>query len=680
MSHLPAAPARWYDIKAAAASADPAAEAASVAEVYIYGNIGDRWDENGVIAADLVRALSALDVGTIDVRINSFGGSVPDGLAIFNALQRHPAAVNVHVDGVAVSCASLIAMAGDTLSMAENALMMIHAPWGHGSGNSASLREMADMLDKYASAMANCYANKTGKPYDECLALLSDGKDHWFTAAEAHAAGWIDQVGPAVQVAAALASSFDMTRYTQPSLSPRPAAAGHHPKQEPPMPGTAPASAPTPAARSKEQNEQLIAQFKPFASHAGVADLQLEILADPAVTVEAAGARLLAHIGKQAEPATPAGALPHIETLEDETDKFRAAASAALVARAGVAAADKKDISANPYRGYKLLDLARASLERAGVGVRGMSQMDVVAAAFTQSTSDFPVLLENAMHKSLLAGYGLRELAWRRFCKTGSVSDFRANLRYRAGSFGNLDSVSELGEFKNKSIPDGEKSSITAGTKGNIINLSRQMIINDDLGAFVGLAADLGAAAARTVEADVFALLAQNAGLGPTLGDGKTLFHSDHGNISATGAMAVAVLDDVRVKMASQKDISGNAYLNLRPDVLLCPMGLGGTARVINEAQYDTDSGSNKMPTIPNKVRGLYRDIVDAPQLAGTRFYSFADPLIAAVLEVAFLDGQETPYLESQDGFDVDGTRMKVRLDYGVGVIDYRGAVTSAGA
>ena len=79
-------------------------------------------------------------------------------------------------------------------------------------------------------------------------------------------------------------------------------------------------------------------------------------------------------------------------------------------------------------------------------------------------------------------------------------------------------------------------------------------------------------------------------------------------------------------------------------------------------------------------VRGLYRDVVDSPRLSGTRIYSFADPAEAPVLEVAFLDGVQDPYLEVQDGFDVDGARYKVRLDYGVGAIDYRGAVTNAGA
>lgn len=440
-----------------------------------------------------------------------------------------------------------------------------------------------------------------------------------------------------------------------------------------------PAAQPAAFARTKEDNAQVLALFKPFAARAEIVALQTDVLADPALTIDQIQARLLAELGKGTEPANPAASFPKVEKTEDEADKRIAAASDAMLVRAGVQvdAKVRASMQGNPFRGAKLLDLARASLERIGIKTQGMSQLEVVAAAFTQGSSDFPVLLENAMHKALQASYATAALTWNRFCATGSVSDFRAHNRYRLGSFGSLDSVNELGEFVNKSIPDGEKGSITAGTKGNIINLSRTAIINDDLGAFVGLANMLGRAAARTVEVDVYALLALNSGAGPTLGDGKALFHADHGNITTSAAITMAALDLDRVAMASQKDVSGNDYLDLRPAVLLVPIGLGGTARSINDAQYDPDT-ANKLQK-PNIVNGLFRDIVDTPRLTGNRRYLFADPSEAPVLEVAFLDGVQEPYIELQNGFDVDGARYKVRLDYGVGAVDYRGAVTNAG-
>ena len=680
--------AKWYEIKAAAPVAQ--GEAPKPAELLIYGNIGDRWNEDGVVASELVRDLSALQADTINLRINSYGGSVPDGLAIYNALRRHKAAVNVFVDGVAISCASYIAMAGDTITMAKNAQMMIHGPWTIAACNASGMREQADILDRYAKAMASAYADKSGKTYEDALALLTDGKDHWFLADEAKAEGFADEVGEEAAVAASLASSFDLSRFKAaaptaacaPQQVPQPTAAAVTTK-EASMPAPVPAAgqpAATPFARTKDDNAQVIAMFKPFAARPEIAALQTEVLADPGLTIETIQARLLAEMGKGAEPANPQNAFPKIETVSDEGDKRKDAVVASILARAGVVqdAAARAALSSNPYRGDRLLDTARASLQRAGVSVSGMTPMEVVAAAFTQGTSDFPVLLENAMHKTLQAAYATAALTWNRFCATGSVSDFRAHNRYRTGSFGSLDAVNELGEYVNKSIPDGEKASITAGTKGNIINLSRTAIINDDLGAFVGLSNMLGRAAARTVEADVYALLALNSGAGPTMGDGKALFHADHGNITTGAAITMAALDLDRVAMASQKDVSGNDYLDLRPAVLLVPIGLGGTARSINDAQYDPDT-ANKLHK-PNIVNGLFRDIVDTPRMTGTRRYLFADPSEAPVLEVAFLDGNQNPYLELQNGFDVDGARYKVRLDYGVAAIDYRGAVTNAGA
>ena len=189
----------------------------------------------------------------------------------------------------------------------------------------------------------------------------------------------------------------------------------------------------------------------------------------------------------------------------------------------------------------------------------------------------------------------------------------------------------------------------------------------------------LGRSAKRTIEAAVYALLGENSGLGPTMQDGQPLFHarSPGANIGSSSALSVAGLESDRVLMASQTDVSGNDFLDLRPAVLLVTTGLGGTARVINNAEYDPDT-ANKLQR-PNMVRGLFRDIVDTPRLTGNRRYLFADPNEAPVIEVAFLDGIQEPYIEQQTGFTVDGAQYKVRLDFGVAGLDYRGAVTNAG-
>lgn len=686
-------PAQWYSIRRLSAKANKSANA----EVLIYGDIGASWNEESVEASRFVRDFTALDAETVTIRINSIGGSVPDGIAIHNAIRRHPGHKTVVVDGVAASIASLIAMAADTLEMAENATMMIHAPWTMAIGNSVDLRETADVLDTWAAAMATSYARKTGKPQEEMLALLTDGQDHWYTAAEALDAGFADQITEALPLAAS--ARMDLSRFksvpqalacdpmpADPSAD-NPAAAAAIPSSTSEKPMTeqvnASAAAPQDAAQEavraamaadRTRREGIKAKFSAFAARDGVADLMAHCQDDQSCSVQAAADKLLAHLGKGIEPVGG-----HITTVADETDKRREAAVAALMVRAGVATPEmKRDVQdGNPFRASSLIDLAKASLTRAGVRTDGMDKMQLVSAAFTQTSGDFPVLLENTMNKTLQQAYALAPDTWSRFCARGTVSDFRAHNRYRVSSLGNLRTVREADEYTNEKIPDGEKSSISVATKGYIINLTRQSVINDDLSAFVGLSAALGRAARRTVEADVYSVLASNAGLGPVLLDGKTLFHADHGNISTGAALTMAAIDADRVLMASQKDVGNNDFLDLRPQVLLVPIGLGGQARSVNGAEYDPDT-ANKLQK-PNVVRGLFNDIVDTPRLSGTRRYLFADPSIAPALEVAFLDGNDSPFLEMQDGFDVDGAKWKVRLDYGIAGIDYRGAVTNAG-
>ncbi|UXY13860.1 Clp protease ClpP [Chitiniphilus purpureus] len=672
-----------YRIKAAA-NGHPA-------EILIYGDIGYSWYEESVEAAQFVRDLFALDASQIVVRINSYGGSVVDGIAVCNALTRHPATIDIKIDGVAASIASLIAMAGDSIEIADNAQFMLHAPWSHIYGNAAQLRQHADMLDGWAESMAATYARRTGKSTEEVQAdWLADGRDHWLTAEEAVAAGLADRVvasGAAHPDDSAAAAMAGLARFRPPAAllarwaphHPNPAAAAATPQQEQSMPDPTPPAAPQPSAddikaqalaADKARRDGIRASFAKFGHIEGVVTLQATCEDDHSCTPQAAGEKLLALLAKDAKPVNAV-------VVEDERDKLRGAATQALLARAGISDEKGQTVradSANPFRGHTLLDLARAALVRAGIRTDGMDKMALVAAAFTQSGSDFPVLLENTMHKALQTGYALAPDTWSRFCKRGSVSDFRSHKRYRLGSLGNLDALNELGEFRSKAIPDGERSSIAIGTKGNLINISRQAIINDDLGVFVGLAELLGRSARRSIEADVYALLASN----PVLEDGIPLFHADHGNLGVSSAPTVQSFEEARVLMAKQMDISRNDYLDLRPAIWLGGMGHGGDVRVLNDAQYDPDT-VNKLQK-PNKVRGLVGDVIDTPRIAGSEWYLFASPADAPVLEVAFLDGQDTPFLDMERGFEVDGARYKVRLDYGVAAGDYRGAIKNNGA
>lgn len=388
---------------------------------------------------------------------------------------------------------------------------------------------------------------------------------------------------------------------------------------------------------------------------------------------------------------------------EDAADRFARGVVTALIQRSGpavrelVAKASKRedlaghfaglDADGAEFRGLSLLDIARQSLENAGVRTRGLGKMDLVGRAFTMrrdlggmmTPSDFPNLLENVLNKVMMAAYATAPDTWRRFCKRGTVPDFRASGRYRMGTFGTLPAVE--GEFKTITLSDAEKATIQAATKGGIVGINRQLIVNDDLGGLSDVMQMLGRAAGLTVEVDAYALLTANAGLGANL-NGTALFHATRNNIGTGAALSAAALDADCTLMAKQTVPGGAEYVGFEASILMVPRELRGSAITINGSEFDPDNlaSGSKATNRPNIIRGQFADIIGTPRLSGTRRYLLADPSIAPVCEVAFLEGQDSPVLESREGWTVDGAEMRARFDYGTAVIDYRGAVTNAGA
>lgn len=172
------------------------------AEVFIYDEIGESWGE-GISAKAFIDDLAALgEVKTIVVRINSPGGNVFDADAMYNALLRHPAEIRMEVDGLAASAASVVAMAGDDIVMAQNALMMMHPPSAMAWGTADDLRKMAELLDKLSDTIVDTYTNRTGdKSTREQIADWM-AAETWFSAQEAVDAGLADVVAQPMRVAA----------------------------------------------------------------------------------------------------------------------------------------------------------------------------------------------------------------------------------------------------------------------------------------------------------------------------------------------------------------------------------------------------------------------------------------------------------------------------------------------
>ncbi|WP_337186589.1 head maturation protease, ClpP-related [Phenylobacterium sp.] len=170
------------------------------AEVFIYEDVGAGW-LGGVSAKQFAADLKALgSVNTINLRINSYGGEVFDGVAIYTQLKNHPARVVAHIDGVAASIASVIAMAGDEIRMAEAGFLMIHNASGVVFGEAKDMRKVADLLDTVTATIADVYHARTGQDLDAIRSYMDD--ETWFTAAEAHELLFVDAIEENLRVAA----------------------------------------------------------------------------------------------------------------------------------------------------------------------------------------------------------------------------------------------------------------------------------------------------------------------------------------------------------------------------------------------------------------------------------------------------------------------------------------------
>ncbi|MCT4389766.1 Clp protease ClpP [Leuconostoc falkenbergense] len=162
----------------------------NVAQIDIFGDIvSEKWFDEETSATSFRDALKELgDVSTINLSINSGGGSVFDGIAIYNMLKSHKATVNVYIEGLAASIASVIAMAGDTITMRSGSMIMVHMPWTLSQGNAEEMRKTADTLEKTGDSIVDIYSERTGISSDDIRNIMND--ETWLSAEEAVEQGW----------------------------------------------------------------------------------------------------------------------------------------------------------------------------------------------------------------------------------------------------------------------------------------------------------------------------------------------------------------------------------------------------------------------------------------------------------------------------------------------------------
>lgn len=404
-----------------------------------------------------------------------------------------------------------------------------------------------------------------------------------------------------------------------------------------------------------------------FEPHKDFTALRDTCLDDPKVDIHEARKMLLEEIGKR---ETPVVTDQRIEMGESSAEKFSRMAEDAIAFRAGIAG---KDAKPTELCGYTLLEMARKSLELRGVRTSGLDKRELVARAFTHSSSDFPKLLENNSRKAMLRGYEESEEVFQQFTRSGNLSDFKTHSRVGLGVFNSLDEIPESGEYKHGTI--GERAeSIQLATYGKLFSITRQAIINDDLTAFTEIPRKMGRAAARTVGDLVFNIINNN----PVMSDSTALFHANHSNLAGSGAApSAATVGAGRTAMRTQKD--GAATLNISPTYFLVPAALEDTARVLMASETDPSQTNSKKP---NPVRSAAEVIVDARLDAAslTAWYLLADPNRFDTIEVGYLDGVAAPFLDQQDGWTVDGVEYKVRIDAAAAPLEFRTMYKNPGA
>ncbi|MCU8062535.1 ATP-dependent Clp protease proteolytic subunit [Shewanella sp. SM55] len=655
----------FYSMKAAAGG---------VAELILYGDVG--WDFTAKQIATDLRAMGKIT--QLKAYIQSGGGDVIDGMAIYNILARWPCQKSICIESIAASMASVICMAFDTVIMPSNAFLMIHSNWGGAVGTAEDLREYADLLDKWRASMGKAYQDKAkGKLSEEQLAQFFK-EDTWLSAQEAVALGLADQIIEPLQLAASidtkrlqeyenmpdkLKALFAMQGNTS-IPAPAPIAAPNAQLPAPAPLAAQPDAATIQAAAIAFNTQRMTGINAAFAAFPQLTDLKNECLADANINAEIAKDRILAKLG---ENTTPAATMPNRTIIHSGNgnivgDSIRAH----LMARSGHAKVE----SENGYSSYNLRELARASLVDRGIGIASMNPMQMVGLAFTHSSSDFGNILLDVANKSVLMGWETAEETFERWTKKGQLGDFKIAKRVGLGDFNSLRQVREGAEYQYITVGDHAQQ-IALATYGELFSITRQAIINDDMSMLTDIPMKMGFAAKGTIGDLVYAVLTQN----PKMADGIALFHASHGNLGS-GAPSVAALDANRQLMRKQK--SGDRTLNIRPDFVLCPVALETTMNQIIKSS--SVKGADVNAGIANPIQNFAEVIAEA------RLDDHSDKewFLSAgqgrdTIEVAYLDGIDTPYIEQQQGFTIDGVATKVRIDAGVAPLDYRGLSKSTG-
>lgn len=384
-----------------------------------------------------------------------------------------------------------------------------------------------------------------------------------------------------------------------------------------------------------------------------------------------------------------------ISITREKRDTVRECMEAALLVRYdGNAYKDLRE-KGREYAGLSLMEMAKESLSASGVKVRGMDRLTIAKVALygrngaseyfaggAESTSDFPSILANVANKTLRQAYEAFPRTFQPFSRQVTATDFKPINRVQLSDAPTLQKLNEKGEYHRANLKDSNQS-YSLATFGEIVAITRKVIINDDLQAFTRVPALLGVAAAQLESDTVWAVLTGNPVMGE---DGVALFNSAHSNdftgsgsaLSLGAATPATGMTQARMKMRQQVGPNGT-HLNLIPRFVAVPTTLETVLLQMIAPMNIASPDVTKV--VPEWVRSIIPIVEPRLDVASTTgWYVIADPAQIDTVEYAYLEGQQGVYIETRQGFEVDGVEIKARMDFAAAAIDYRGLQFNAGA
>lgn len=344
----------------------------------------------------------------------------------------------------------------------------------------------------------------------------------------------------------------------------------------------------------------------------------------------------------------------------------------ALAVRAMPAMATTADQRFREFAALKPSDMMLELLAARGEHISPRQRSQFAERAF-HTSSDFPMLLENAGNKMLEAGFSAAAPSYRQFFGQRSFNDFKAHTFLTAGDFPAPQELGEGGEIKGGTISE-KRERITPKTYARSVGVTRQMLVNDDLGAFSDFGAMIGRRIADYENSLAYSMVETASGAGPTLLEGAAaVFTTGRGNKASTGtAITEGALDAGYAGIQNATSLDG-IKLNLQPRYLLTGTAYRGAA-LRYTAPILAATGSSV---------SLYTDLIPIADanITGNRWYMFADPAAAQVYVYGYVNGQSAPQVRVHQYVPgTDGILVEVVHDFAVGAIGYRGAWFNAGA